>query len=79
MKSIMFRCLVDGCMEYVEISKLYGGNSFHVMINKRFITSIDKRNGEWDMKCNNESWLTTDELTIFMEHFEGEIVFQEEI
>ncbi|MEI2271842.1 hypothetical protein OHD16_06775 [Sphingobacterium sp. ML3W] len=79
MKSIMFRCLIDGCMEYVDISRLYGGGSFQVMINNFFITSITKNKGEWDMKCNNESWITTDELTIFMDHFDAEIVFEEEI
>lgn len=79
MKSSMFRCLGDGCMEYVDISKLYGGGSFHVMVNKRFYTSISIYDGEWVMHCNNESWLTTDELTIFMEHFDAEIVFEEEI
>lgn len=79
MKSIMFRCLVDGIPQYVDISKLYGGGSFQVMINNFFITSISILNGEWKMHCNNKSWLTTDELTIFMEHFEAEVVYEEEI
>lgn len=79
MKSIMFRCLVEGIPQYVEISLLYGGGTFQVMINRRFNTDITFRNGDWVMLCNNESWLTTDELTIFMDHFEGKIVFEEEI
>jgi hypothetical protein len=63
----------------VDISKLYGGGSFQVIINKFFITSITFRGGDWVMLCNNESWLTTDELSIFMDHFDADIVFEEEI
>jgi len=31
------------------------------------------------MHCNNRSWLTFDELTIFIEYFEAELVYEEEI
>jgi len=31
------------------------------------------------MHCTNQSWLTSDELTIFIEHFEAEVVYEEEI
>jgi|GEM_PF-266742 len=79
MKSIMFRCLVDGCLKYVDISKLYGDKDFQVMINRRFNNDITFRDGDWVLLPNNESWLTTDELTIFMDHFDAEIVFEEEI
>jgi len=79
MKSILFRCLIDGEMNYVDISKLYGGNSLQVMINKFFITSISFLNNEWIMHCDSSSWLTSDELTIFIEHFEAEVVYEEEI
>lgn len=79
MKSIMFRCLVDGIPQYVNISQLFGGRDYQVMINKFFVTDIIFRGGNWVMLCNNSSWLTTDELTILMDQFEGEIVFEEEI
>lgn len=79
MKSIMFRCLLDGIPQYVDISQLFGGRDFHVMINKLFITSITLRGGDWVMLGNNNSWLTTDELAIFMDHFDAEIVFEEEL
>ncbi|MDF2475147.1 MAG: hypothetical protein K0S24_630 [Sphingobacterium sp.] len=31
------------------------------------------------MHCNNQSWLTSDELTIFMEHFDAKLIYEEEI
>ncbi|CAM3693062.1 hypothetical protein [Sphingobacterium prati] len=31
------------------------------------------------MHCDNRSWLTSDELTIFIVHFEAELVYEEEI
>ncbi len=31
------------------------------------------------MHCNNRSLLTSDKLTIFIEHFEAELVYEEEI
>jgi len=46
MRNILFRCLIDGEMNYVDISELYGGNTFQVMINKFFITSISFLNDE---------------------------------
>lgn len=79
MKSIMFRCLVDGIPQYVDISQLYGGSSFQIMINNGFITCISFLNGEWVLQRYNNTWLTTDELTIFIDHFDAEIVFEEEI
>lgn len=79
MKSIMFRCLVDGIPQYVDISQLYGGRDFQVMINGRFNHDITLRGDAWVILPNNSSWLTTDELTIFMDHFDAEIVFEEEI
>ena len=79
MKSIMFRCVIDGCLVYVDISKLYGGVSFQIMMNKMFITCISYLNDEWVLQRYNQTWLTTDELTIFMDHFDAEVVFEEEI
>ncbi|MDR2274339.1 MAG: hypothetical protein LBF27_25755 [Sphingobacterium sp.] len=75
----MFRCLVDGIPQYVDISQLYGGRDFQVMINGRFNHDITLRGDAWVILPNNSSWLTTDELTIFMDHFDAEIVFEEEI
>ncbi len=71
--------MVDGIPQYVDISQLYGSMDFQVMINGRFNHDITFRGGNWVLLPNNESWLTTDELTIFLEHFDGEIVFEEEI
>jgi len=79
MKTIMFRCVIDGCMEYVDISELYGGTSFQIMINKRFITCISFLNSEWVLQSYNNTWFTTDELTIFLDHFDAEVVYEEEI
>jgi len=31
------------------------------------------------MHCANRSWLTSDELSIFIEHLEAELVYEEEI
>lgn len=79
MKSIIFRCLVDGCMVYVDVSQLYGGGSFQIMMNNRFITRISYLNNEWVLQRYNDTWLTTDELTIILDHFDADIVFEEEI
>ncbi|WP_286883445.1 MULTISPECIES: hypothetical protein [Sphingobacterium] len=66
-KFATFECEVDGRKQDVMVSVLHGGGSIQVLINKLFIMSISYRGDQWVMLCNNDSWLTTDELTIFLE------------
>lgn len=66
-KFVTFECEVDGQKQVVQASVLHGGGSIQVLINKFFIMSIAHRGDQWVMLCNNDSWLTTDELTIFLE------------
>lgn len=66
-KSVSFQCEVDGNKQNVYVSVLHGGGTLQVMINKYFIMDVDFRGGQWVMLCNNDSWLTSDELTIFLD------------
>lgn len=59
--------MVDGQTQIVEVSVLHGGGTLQVLINKRFVMDVDFRRGAWVMLCNNDSWLTTDELTIILD------------
>jgi len=66
-KFATFECEVNGRKEVVHVSVLHGGGSIQVLMNKRFIMSIGYRGDSWVMLCNNDSWLTSDELTIFLD------------
>lgn len=68
MKKFFFEAEVNGQKEVVQLSELFGGANYFVYINNFFIMSIIQRDGDWVMLCNNESWLTTDELTIFKKY-----------
>ncbi|MCW8311193.1 hypothetical protein K7A41_08155 [Sphingobacterium sp. InxBP1] len=71
MKEFIINCEIDGIPQQIVLGELYGGRRYHVYINKRFVTSVVLRHGDWVMLCNNPSWLTTDELTIFVEYING--------
>ncbi|KKO91745.1 hypothetical protein AAW12_08775 [Sphingobacterium sp. Ag1] len=59
--------MVDGQKQVVQLSVLHGGGTLQILIDRFFIMDVDFRGGQWVMLCNNDSWLTTDELTIFLE------------
>jgi hypothetical protein len=66
-KCVKFECVVDGQKQVVEASVLHGGGTLQILINNRFIMDVDYRRGKWTMLHNNESWLGSDELTIFLD------------
>ncbi|WP_046673245.1 hypothetical protein [Sphingobacterium sp. Ag1] len=66
-KFATFECMVDGQKQVVQLSVLHGGGTLQILIDRFFIMDVDFRGGQWVMLCNNDSWLTTDELTIFLE------------
>jgi len=64
----------NGERQIVELTPLYGGASYHVYINRYFITDISIMKDGWTVHFNNNSWLTKDEADIMIEMIQsGEV------
>ena len=68
---------LNGERQIVELEPIAysGGGTYHVYINRFFITSISKMKDGWTVHFNNNSWLTMDEADILIEMIKtGEVI-----